>query len=204
MKPKFFLHSMVFVVSALLCSVDRSFPESFEPQQEHGVDRPGADYRNFDLEASNPKVCRSACADDKQCRAWTYVKPGVQGSKARCWLKTIAPTPRVNSCCTSGAINVLREIQACRDIDHAEGKGPVTCVGPGGRDFGKAGKTFKKGDKVIILARFRRLHLGDKKLSAVYSRAQSGKFVNFSENKKVLKFKNESESWAYWFPAHFT
>jgi hypothetical protein len=181
-----------------------SWAQPYPTQLEHGVDRPGMDFRNFDLDSADPLACRSACLKDGQCRAWTYVKPGHQGSRARCWLKTAAPQPRSSDCCTSGFINVLREIEACREIGNVKGKGPVECIGPGGRDYGKAGRTFKQGDKVLILARFRRLHPGDKELAAIYSRAEGGKFVNFSGNRKVVKFRNGVENWAYWFPAHYT
>jgi hypothetical protein len=36
------------------------------------------------------------------CRAWTFVKPGVQGPQARCWLKHQAPEARPHPCCISG------------------------------------------------------------------------------------------------------
>lgn len=70
---------------------------------EPGMDRPGSDYRDFDLDAPDAELCRAACRDDDECRAYTYVAPGVQGEKARCWLKNPAPDPESNECCTSGA-----------------------------------------------------------------------------------------------------
>lgn len=70
---------------------------------EPGMDRPGSDYRDFDLDAPDAELCRAACRDDDECRAYTYVAPGVQGEKARCWLKNPAPDPEGNECCTSGA-----------------------------------------------------------------------------------------------------
>jgi Ca-activated chloride channel homolog len=70
---------------------------------EPGTDRPGGDYRDFDLAAADPERCREACRDDDECRAYTYVAPGVQGDRARCWLKNPAPDPEPNECCTSGA-----------------------------------------------------------------------------------------------------
>jgi len=70
---------------------------------EPGMDRPGSDYRDFDLDAPDPQSCRDACRDDEECRAYTYVAPGVQGDSARCWLKNPAPDPEPNECCTSGA-----------------------------------------------------------------------------------------------------
>lgn len=195
---------LFILAGTLLCWHPFSFSQPIQLPLEHGVDRPGSDFRNFALQNANPGLCRSACVNDRQCRAWTYVKPGHQGPQARCWLKTGAPPPQSSSCCTSGVINVLREIETCRDIGNVTGTGPVECVGPGGWNFGKAGRSFKKGDKVMILSRFQRLHPGNKEIIAVYSHAEGGKFVNFSNNKKVLKFKNDMENWAFWFPAHFT
>lgn len=67
-----------------------------------GVDRPGADYRDFELEAEQPALCQQACAMDAECRAFTYVRPGVQGSAPRCWLKNEVPEPVESDCCASG------------------------------------------------------------------------------------------------------
>jgi hypothetical protein len=66
------------------------------------VNLPGSDYRNFDLAVADPSQCRNACAAEGQCRAFTYVKPGVQGPNARCWLKSAAPAAQSNNCCISG------------------------------------------------------------------------------------------------------
>ena len=70
----------------------------FEPN----IDRPGGDYRNFDLPAANPNLCKIACDGDGLCQAWTFVRPGVQGPRARCWLKFVVPAASTNNCCTSG------------------------------------------------------------------------------------------------------
>ena len=49
--------------------------------QEVGINRPGSDYRNFN--ANNSHSCENACMHDNdsryQCKAWTYVRAGVQG-----------------------------------------------------------------------------------------------------------------------------
>lgn len=72
------------------------------PVGQNGIDRPGQDYKNFDLSAPDPAACRKACEAEAQCRAWAYVKPGVQGPSARCWLKNAVPPPVKDACCVSG------------------------------------------------------------------------------------------------------
>lgn len=69
------------------------------------IDRPGGDFANFDLNGTFPSDCRDACAKDSRCQAWTYVHPGVQGPKARCWLKASVPPPIPNTCCISDTVN---------------------------------------------------------------------------------------------------
>ncbi len=72
------------------------------------TDRPGNDlgppialefkqnsFLTFEME------CAGLCAKDPGCKAWTMVKPGVQGPKAQCYLKG-TPTASVNNnCCSS-------------------------------------------------------------------------------------------------------
>jgi hypothetical protein len=72
---------------------------------EFAVDRPGGDYRNFDL-ASDPtgRSCRSACEADSECRAWTYLRPGYLGAAARCYLKNRLTRPQRRPCCISGVV----------------------------------------------------------------------------------------------------
>lgn len=69
---------------------------------EINTDRPGMNYKNFDLIRNHPVACENACMKDPNCQAWTYVKPGIQGSSARCWLKKGIPPPVKNPCCISG------------------------------------------------------------------------------------------------------
>ena len=71
-----------------------------ESGQEIGMNRPGRDYRNFPVGSSNE--CQNACNAESKCQAWTYVRPGVQGASARCWLKHSVPGRVRNDCCTSG------------------------------------------------------------------------------------------------------
>jgi hypothetical protein len=58
---------------------------------EYDTDRPGSDYRSFDLTGPDPRLCAAQCMQEAECAAWTYVKPGVQGPSPRCWLKDRVP-----------------------------------------------------------------------------------------------------------------
>ena len=71
---------------------------------EDGIDRPGSDFRSLDLATADPALCQAECAGENRCIAWTFVKPGIQGEQARCWLKTPAPQAVENDCCISGVI----------------------------------------------------------------------------------------------------
>jgi len=75
-------------------------------EYEPGIDRPGSDYRSFDMEASAvPRQCQSECQREwPQCKAWTYVNAGVQGPTPRCWLKTAVPAGVAHSGTTSGVM----------------------------------------------------------------------------------------------------
>lgn len=72
--------------------------------QEQNINRPGGDYKNFPLTKADPYECEKACRNDIRCKAWTYVKPGVQGPKAHCWLKDSIPLPQWDSNCISGVV----------------------------------------------------------------------------------------------------
>ena len=75
---------------------------SFAAPIEYGWDRPGYDFENFDQATPNPRICQAACRGQARCRAWTYVRPGVQGPSPRCWLKWAVPRAVRSNCCVSG------------------------------------------------------------------------------------------------------
>ena len=68
---------------------------------EPGVDRPGRDLR-AGYPTKTASSCRRDCQRNSECWAWTFVKPGIQGSQAMCWLKSSSPEARASSCCMSG------------------------------------------------------------------------------------------------------
>lgn len=71
---------------------------TFEPN----VDYPKFDYRSFEFTRPRPRLCQAACINDPRCRVWTFVRPGVLGQLASCWLKEDITIPRSNQCCVSG------------------------------------------------------------------------------------------------------
>jgi hypothetical protein len=77
-------------------------PSAVSLNLEPNTNRFGNDYRDITMDIPDPALCRTECEKDPKCRAFTYVKPGVQGPKARCWLKDRVPVPTANSCCVSG------------------------------------------------------------------------------------------------------
>lgn len=87
-----------FVVVCALCSPASAQNEGFQPN----TDRPGNDFGNFTI--GDAESCREACQINQRCRAWAFVKAGIQGPSARCFLKNRAPAVRANRCCTSGVV----------------------------------------------------------------------------------------------------
>ncbi len=61
------------------------------------------DISHFEMNpGENYSVCAKACMENPECRAYTYVKAGIQGNNPVCWLKNSVPDPKKDSCCTSG------------------------------------------------------------------------------------------------------
>ena len=46
---------------------------------EVNIDRPGSDYRNFEMPVADPAQCWAQCELESQCVAWTYVQPWRSG-----------------------------------------------------------------------------------------------------------------------------
>ena len=72
---------------------------------EVDTDRYGGDLPSMPiaLSSADPLLCKQACADNPDCKAWTYIKPGtLAGPNPNCWLKSIVPTPTHKENCISG------------------------------------------------------------------------------------------------------
>lgn len=83
---------------------DREPPEDEEPSDltvEARTDRPGSDYRDYELTDPDPAQCALDCSEDRKCMAYTYVKPA-GAEKPRCRLKSSAPAKVKSDCCVSG------------------------------------------------------------------------------------------------------
>src|SRR5262245_1337699 len=95
-------HYKGFFATKEACLYSKKFYKgtTFGAKPENNTNRPGWDYDNF--EVSSPSVCEQTCQEAERCWAWTYVRPGVQGRSARCWLKDRVPPPNQNRCCISG------------------------------------------------------------------------------------------------------
>jgi hypothetical protein len=67
-------------------------------ESEERVDRPGFDYRSFDIGGSASSECAASCVGDPQCVAYTYAH------NRACHLKNRIPAAVINNCCTSGVV----------------------------------------------------------------------------------------------------
>lgn len=72
-------------------------------QPMHNVDLYGNDFREivYQRAGSDWKTCRASCEADRQCAAWTYVKPG-RTEHGECFLKSPIPEASESECCVSG------------------------------------------------------------------------------------------------------
>lgn len=77
---------------------------------EHGLNLPGQDYKRFAVDGG-PQQCENACASEAQCKAFTWVRPGVQGPKAMCWLKSGVPGAMLNPDTVSGYSGMRPQVQ---------------------------------------------------------------------------------------------
>ena len=94
----------VLLIICVVLQINHAYagPSEYTLSIEKDTDRAGKDYKNFELSAPNPELCKAACEKDPKCKAYTYVKPGVQGQGAHCWLKSGVPKANKDQCCVSG------------------------------------------------------------------------------------------------------
>ena len=88
-----------------------------------GVDLPGSDIQTISIPNADPAICRQACDAAPSCKAWTFVKPGVQAPQAQCWLKSAVPP----------AIASRDTISGVRTVAASEGAHPGGVAGAAGQ-----------------------------------------------------------------------
>ncbi len=101
--------------AAVFCLIMSVFTLPAFAARDGSTDRPGLDYRSFELSAPNPDLCENACKREKQCRSWTYAWPGAKGPKAMCALKTGVPPKRSDTCCISGVMSTSSPVTRTED-----------------------------------------------------------------------------------------
>lgn len=69
---------------------------------DNGVSYPENNIRGADFDTRNPVECQDKCRGDKSCRAWTWMKPGMETVSGHCHLKDSVPLGKRDNCCVSG------------------------------------------------------------------------------------------------------
>jgi len=93
----------VFMKCLMVVAALAGFAGVANAAMELNTDRPGSDYTSVTLPpGAGAQACENLCSADAPCKAWTYVKAGVQAPNPRCWLKNVVPDAQANNCCTSG------------------------------------------------------------------------------------------------------
>jgi len=95
---------------------------------ETNIDRPGMNYNDYPLSSADPQICANDCANDPNCNAFTYVKPGFRGenSDPECWLKNGVPDPVSNEYRISGVKQSMQKMDTGTLQPHV----PVTIASP--------------------------------------------------------------------------
>lgn len=97
---------MKLLIKILCISLILIFPQAPEASMlklEQNFDRPGGDIKNIPNVGSAGQ-CMNMCRGDQRCKAFTWVRPGLQRSGGRCYLKSIVPAGYPNGCCVSGIV----------------------------------------------------------------------------------------------------
>ncbi len=89
------------VFFTLLLLLTWLYPQTCRAKIEQNSDLLGHNLSSFTMRAPDFRICQQACEQDRRCRAATYVKPGVQGPNARCYLKHTLVPRQPNNCCTT-------------------------------------------------------------------------------------------------------
>jgi len=75
------------------------------PVIRQGVNFPGMDIAGSDTPNDGGTICLQSCQANTQCRAFSWVRPGMQGPNAKCWLKGGVPVGQPDPNVNSGIVN---------------------------------------------------------------------------------------------------
>lgn len=114
---RFFFSVIVFIIGFCLFF---SFNLIAQSTVEHNIDRPGYDLRSIQLSAPDYQQCLAECVRDLQCKAWTYVKPGVQSQFAICWLKYSVSDAQNGDYAISGVIKTASSLGNCDVVPNGD------------------------------------------------------------------------------------
>ena len=90
-------------------------------------------------------------------------------------------------------------VKACMNIGNKEGAGNPVCEGEQGHNYGKAGRSFQKGENVWILLRLRSIPNGKHVLTTAVNRSFGGKTTGSTAWNQRMEFANTTDRWWYWF-----
>lgn len=82
----------------------------------YGYDLFGSDIAGIDVQ--NSDQCAAACNSNSSCVAWTFVRAGLKGPSARCFLKNaVPPAPSWNSVCQTNfdCVSGYKQANWCGD-----------------------------------------------------------------------------------------
>jgi hypothetical protein len=88
----------------------------------------GNDIAGFDVKT--PDDCAKLCNADSNCLAWTFVRAGLQGASARCYLKNPVPTPSWTGVCQTNfdCVSGYKQANWCGDKSQGD---VLNCLTPG-------------------------------------------------------------------------
>lgn len=88
---------------------------------EVNTDRPGGEYANFSLPDPTPERCQAHCANDSDCKAWTYRPAPSPTSSPRCVLRSTVPARYSTVNMVSGFFDEAATWLRADDLDIAGG-----------------------------------------------------------------------------------
>lgn len=99
---------LFFAILALCLTASLAGPAKAQ-MLEPDTERPGATYMRGVIGMAGPEACWQLCAREKNCKAWTWQRPGIAGPQAVCQLKAAVMPGQKSPCCVSGLSNRLEQ-----------------------------------------------------------------------------------------------